>query len=124
MTNLLSMPFWKLKSANDNKFLPMLVPMLVEGEELISTYQSFRGGMVFTNKRIIAIKIHGISGKAFRFTSLPYSRVQTYAVKTTSFPNFANVLHIWFAGMGKVHLKFSGNTNVAYLCRVISENVL
>jgi len=124
MSNLQSIPFGKLKPANDEKFLPKLVPMLAEGEELIGSYQSMGGGMVFTNKRIIAIKVQGISGKACRFTSLPYSRIQTYAVKTAGLSSFANVLYIWFAGMGKIRLNFSGTTNVAYLCRIISENVL
>ena len=61
--------FVKLRPVNDNAFEKMVAPILVDGEELIGSYQSIRDGVVFTDKRIIAINVQGITGKKKDFTS-------------------------------------------------------
>lgn len=116
--------FLKLKPAADQAFLPQLVPMLLEGEEIIGTYQSIRDGVVFTSRRIIVINVQGITGKKIDFTSLPYNRIQAYSVETAGVLDLDSELDLWFSGLGKIRLEFSASTNVAYICRIISENVL
>ena len=116
--------FLKLKSASDQTFLPVLVPMLVEGEEIAGTYQSLRDGVVFTNKRIIVINVQGITGKKMDFTSLPYKNIQAYSVETAGVLDLDSELDLWFSGLGKIRLEFVANENIAYICKMISENVL
>ncbi len=67
--------FLKLKSVPNQTFAQMITPILVQGESIISTYQSIRDGVVFTNRRIIAINVQGITGKKKDFTSMPYSKI-------------------------------------------------
>ena len=55
--------FLKLKKTNDNTYSSIITPMFVDGEQIIATYQSIRDGVVFTNKRIMAINVQGITGK-------------------------------------------------------------
>ena len=102
----------------------MLNPMLVTGEQIVSTYQSIRDGVVFTNKRIIAINIQGLTGKKKDFTSLPYSKVQAYSVETAGHFDLDSELELWFSGLGKIKLEFMANANVSEICRMISEHVL
>ena len=116
--------FLKLKSASDQTFLPVLVPMLVEGEEIVGTYQSIRDGVVFTSKRIIVINVQGITGKKKDFTSLPYSKIQAYSVETAGVFDLDSELDLWFSGMGRVRFEFVAQANVSAICRMISENVL
>jgi len=116
--------FLKLKSASDQTFLPVLVPMLVEGEEIVGTYQSIRDGVVFTSKRIIVINVQGITGKKMDFTSLPYKNIQAYSVETAGVLDLDSELDLWFSGLGKIRLEFVANENIAYICKMISENVL
>ena len=116
--------FMKLKPVNDRTFASTITPMFVPGEEIIGTYQSIRDGVVFTNKRIIAINIQGITGKKKDFTSLPYKKIQAYSVETAGVLDLDSELELWFSGLGKIKLEFVSNANIAQICRLISENVL
>ena len=114
----------KLRPVNDNAFEKMVAPILVNGEEIVRSFQSMRDGVVFTNKRIIAINIQGITGKKTDFTSLPYNKIQAFSVETAGAFDLDSELDLWFSGMGRVRLEFIGATDVAHLCKLISEKVL
>ena len=116
--------FVKLRPVNDNAFEKMIAPLLVEGEEHIGSYQSIRDGVVFTNKRIIAINIQGITGKKKDFTSLPYSKIQAFSVETSGMFDLDSELELWFSGLGRVKFEFIGAADVSYICKVISKQVL
>ena len=116
--------FVKLRPVNDNAFEKMVAPILVDGEKHIGSYQSIRDGVVFTNKRIIAINVQGITGKKKDFTSLPYSKIQAFSVETSGVFDLDSELELWFSGVGKVKFEFIGATDVSYICKMISEKVL
>jgi len=116
--------FVKLRPVNDNAFEKMVAPILVSGEEIVNCFQSIRDGVVFTNKRIITINIQGITGKKRDFTSLPYSKIQAFSVETAGTFDLDSELELWFSGMGRIKLEFIGATDVAYLCKLISQQVL
>lgn len=116
--------FMKLRPVSDQSFLATLSPMFVDGEEVIGTYQSIRDGVVFTNKRIIAINVQGITGKKKDFTSLPYNKIQAYSVETAGVLDLDSELELWFSGLGKIKLEFTANANVSHICKMISKNVL
>ena len=116
--------FVKLRPVNDNAFEKMVAPILVSGEEIVNCFQSIRDGDVFTNKRIITINIQGITGKKKDFTSLPFSKIQAFSVETAGAFDLDSELELWFSGMGRIKLEFIGATDVAYLCKMISEKVL
>ena len=116
--------FVKLRPVNDNAFEKAIAPILVSGEEIIASYQSIRDGVVFTNLRIITINVQGITGKKKDFTSLPYSKIQAFSVETAGAFDLDSELELWFSGMGRIKLEFIGATDVAHLCKMISEKVL
>lgn len=116
--------FVKLRPVNDNAFEKMIAPILISGEEIVRSFQSIRDGVVFTDKRIIAINVQGITGKKKDFTSLPYNKVQAFSVETAGAFDLDSELDLWFSGMGRIRLEFIGATDVAYLCKIISEKVL
>ena len=116
--------YFKLKPVSDNDFAGMLMPMFVPGEQIIQSFRGIRDGVVFTNKRIFAINVQGITGKKKDFTSLPYSKIQAYSVETAGVLDLDSELELWFSGMGKVKFEFVARANVADICRMISEKVL
>ena len=116
--------FVKLRPVNDNAFEKKVAPILVQGEDIVRSFQSLRDGVVFTNKRIITINIQGITGKKKDFTSLPYNKIQAFSVETAGAFDLDSELELWFSGLGKIKLEFIGATDVAYLCKMISEKVL
>ena len=116
--------FVKLRPVNDNVFEKMVAPILVNGEEIVRCFQSIRDGVVFTNKRIIAINVQGLTGKKRDFTSLPYNKIQAFSVETAGVFDLDSELDLWFSGMGRIRLEFIGAADVAHLCKLISEKVL
>lgn len=116
--------FMKLKPVSDNDFAAMITPMFIGGEQIIQSFRGIRDGVVFTNKRIFAINVQGITGKKKDFTSLPYSKIQAYSVETAGVLDLDSELELWFSGMGKVKFEFVARANVADICRMISEKVL
>lgn len=115
--------YLKLKDA-PNAFNTELAPLLVAGEQIIASFKSVRDGVVFTNKRIFAINIQGLTGKKKDFTSLPYSKIQVFSVETAGVLDTDSELELWFSGAGKVKFEFTSGTKVADICKIISTFVL
>ena len=116
--------FLKLRPVPAGTYAAMLAPMLIDGEQIISSYQSIRDGVVFTNKRIFAVNIQGLTGKKKDFTSLPYSKVSAYSVETAGVLDLDSELEMYFSGLGKVKFEFTGQSNVVQICQIISNFIL
>lgn len=116
--------FVKLRPTNDNDFAQWIYPMFVQGEQIIQSFRGIRDGVVFTNKRIFAINVQGITGKKKDFTSLPYSKIQAFSVETAGVLDLDSELELWFSGMGKVKFEFAADANVTTICQFISQFVL
>lgn len=115
--------FLKLKAA-PGSFNSELAPLLVNGEEIVGCYKSIRDGVAFTNKRIFIINIQGMTGKKKDITSLPYSKIQAFSTETAGVFDMDSELEMWFSGLGKVKLEFTGSTNIAEICKMISTYTL
>ncbi len=116
--------FMKLKPVPDSDFAGMLQPMFLDDEQIIQTFRGIRDGVVFTNKRIFAINVQGITGKKKDFTSLPYSKIQAFSVETAGTFDLDSELELWFSGLGLAKFEFVSNADVSRICRMISEKVL
>lgn len=116
--------FMKLKPVPDSDFSDMITPMFAPGEVILSTFHGIRDGVVFTNKRLIAVNVQGMTGKKKDFTSLPYSKIQAFSVETAGVLDLDSELEIWFSGLGKVKFEFVARANVSQICKMISEAVL
>lgn len=116
--------FLKMKPVDDKAYANLISPMFTSDEFIIGTYQSIRDGVVFTNKRIIAINVQGLTGKKKDFTSLPYSKIQAYSIETAGVLDTDCELDLWFSGLGKVRFEFIHTMNIAEICKLISEKVL
>lgn len=116
--------FARLKKVRDDEFEKVLKEILIEEELIVSTYQSVRDGVVFTNKRIIAINIEGITGKKKDFTSIPYNKITAYSIESSGVFDLDSELQIFISGLGKVEFEFVGRTDVALICKTMSEYIL
>lgn len=89
-------------------------------------FQTVRDQLVFTNKRIIAIDVQGITGKRKSFSSMPYSKVQYFSIQT---PGFAELfsdteLILMFSNGFTATFELRGSVDIGLLGRVISKYVL
>ena len=116
--------YLKLKPVDNSTFSSTIQPMFVSGEQIIASFKTIRDGVVFTNKRIFAINVQGITGKKVDYTSLPYSKIQAFSVETAGVIDLDSELELWVSGLGKVKFEFVSRADVAEICRMISELVL
>ena len=124
MIDLNNASFIKLNMVGNDAFSSQIMPILIDGETILSSYKGIRDGVVFTNKRIITVNIQGITGKKKDFTSMPYSKIQVYSVETSGVLDMDSELELWFSGVGKVKFEFTRNSNVSEICKSISNFVL
>lgn len=124
MIDFQSANFMKLKLVSPDNFTNLITPLLSNGEQIISAFQSIRDGIVFTTKRIIAINVQGVTGKKKDFTSLPYSKIQAFSIETAGVLDLDSELELWFSGLGQVKFEFVSQADVAGICRTISQFVL
>lgn len=114
----------KLRPVNPNAFVALITPLLVQGESIVSAFQTIRDGVVFTNRRIITINAQGVTGKKKDITSLPYNKIQTFSVETSGVIDLDSELELYFSGLGKVKFEFTSRADVTGICRLISSYVL
>ena len=124
MIDFANASFFKLSAVGNGTYANLVSPLLVQGEGIISTYKGIRDGVVFTNKRIMAINVQGLTGTKKDVTSLPYSKIQAFSVESAGVLDWDSELDLWFSGLGKVRFEFTKNANVSAICRTISDFVL
>ena len=101
-----------------------VMSMLVEGEQVFRSFQGMRDSVHFTSKRILCKNVQGITGKKTDYSSLPYSKVQAWSVETAGTFDRDCELEVWFSGLGKVRLEFSGSVDIHVIGRIIGDHVL
>ncbi len=121
MIDLKNATFFKLQE--DPGCADMVATLLSDGESIIRAYKGVRDGVVFTDKRIIAISVQGAAGKKKDFTSLPYSKIIVYSIETEAAFDLDVELELHFGGLGKVKFQFTGPTNIVEISNIISRYV-
>ena len=115
---------FKLQSCRAEDIAPSVAPILIPGEEIVSCFKAVRDFVVFTNKRLIAVNVQGMTGKKRDFTSLPYSKIQAFSIETAGKFDLDAELDLWFSGLGKVRLDFKGNSDIRQLGQMIASYAL
>lgn len=105
---------------------PDVRELLIEDEKIACAFKTVRDQLVFTNKRIISMDIQGLTGKRRSFTTMPYSKIQFYAIQTPGllelFPD--SELFIMFANGFTATFEFKGKVNIAGIGRMLANYVL
>lgn len=114
----------KLEEVPLSKVEKSVRDLIIDGEQLIAAYKGMRDSILFTNKRIIAINVQGITGKKVDYTSLPYKKITAYSIETSGVFDLDSELELWFSGLGKVRLEFKGKVDLRTINRVISSYAL
>ena len=116
--------FARLKKVDSAEFNSLISDFFIAGEMVIGAYKSVRDGVVFTNKRIIAINVQGLTGKKKDFTSIPYNKITAYSLESSGVFDLDSELQIFISGLGKVEFEFVGRTDVALICKTMSDYIL
>ncbi|TCK63113.1 PH domain-containing protein [Curtobacterium sp. PhB136] len=115
---------FKLSQCDPGEIAPQVSALLLDGEQILLAAKTIRDFVVFTDKRIIAVNVQGMTGKKRDFTSLPYGKIQAFSVETAGTFDLDAELELWFSGLGKVKLEFKGRFDITYLGKLIAHHVL
>ncbi|GAA3856245.1 PH domain-containing protein [Saccharothrix violaceirubra] len=115
---------FKLSPCRPEDIGPQVAPIMIQGEQVVAAFKTVRDFVVFTNKRVIAVNVQGMTGKKKDFTSLPYSRIQAFSIETAGTFDMDAELDLWFSGLGRVRLEFRGSSDVRLLAQMIGTFVL
>ncbi len=102
----------------------IVLNILVDNEEIISCYKTIRDYVIFTNKRIITINVQGVTGKKKDFCTLPYSKIQVFSIETSGILDLDSELDLYFSGLGQVKFKFTENSDIVEIGKIISSFIL
>jgi hypothetical protein len=114
--------FFKLKQ--NSEYAEKVTALLLENEKIIDAYKSMRDGVVFTNKRIIAVNVQGLTGSKKDYTSIPYKNIVVYSVETSGTFDLDSELEIYLSSVGKIKFEFTGKTSMVEISKYISQHLL
>ena len=100
--------------------------LLIQGEEVLYAFQTVRDQLAFTNMRIIAVDVQGITGKRKSFATMPYSKIQYFEIQTPGFIELFpdSELFIMFASGFTAKFEFKGKVDIGAIGRLISTYCL
>ena len=102
----------KLKSMKIEKGDKIVREILIKNEITTAAFTSMRDKLVFTDKRIISINVQGISEKKIDYTSIPYSKIQTYSVEIAGFLDLDAELDVTISGLGTIRFELTDTSNI------------
>ena len=117
---------WNLKPISVDTVKGEVNGLLIGGEEVVMAFQTVRDQLIFTNKRIIAVDVQGITGKRKSFSTMPYSKIQYFSIQTPGFGELIpdSELFIMFSNTFTAKFEFKGGVDIGKIGRMISEYVL
>jgi hypothetical protein len=115
---------FKLKRIDNEKARDDFYSFLIEGEEIFATFKTIRDQVVFTNKRIISADVQGLTGSKVDYTSIPYSKIQTFSIETSGTLDLDCEIQLYISAVGKVAFEINGSFDIVAFNRMISTYVL
>ena len=115
---------FKLSPISPDHILEPIRKFLIPDETVLSAFKTVRDQLVFTNKRIIAANVQGLTGTKVDYTSIPYSKIQTFSVETAGVLDMDCELEIYISAIGKIRFEIRGGFDIVAFNRIISSYVL
>lgn len=115
---------FKLKPIDETKVREGFRKFLIDGESIFAAFKSLRDQVVFTNRRIIAANVQGLTGSKVDYTSLPFSRIQAFSIETSGTLDLDCEIEIYLSEIGKVRFEIRGSFDIVSFNKLISEHVL
>ncbi|MBR6081007.1 MAG: PH domain-containing protein [Treponema sp.] len=126
MINFNKNSVFHLKPIDESEVRQDVKELFVDGEQIIESFKTVRDQLIFTNKRIIAIDVQGITGKRKSYSTLPYTTIQFFEVQTQGFAEIFpdSELFIQYANGFTAQFEFKGNVDIRKIGKMISSFIL
>ena len=113
-----------LREISVGNIRPEVTMFLIPNEEIIQAFQTVRDQVVFTDKRVLAVNVQGLTGKKISYFSYPYSKVQYFGVETAGVLDIDSELILAFSNGVKLQFDFKSQVNIKEICATLSQYVL
>ena len=113
-----------LKPIKDDKIHKPIMRFLIEDESIFRAFKTVRDQLVFTNKRIITANVQGITKNKVDYTSIPYSKIQTFSIETAGTFDRDCELELYVSPIGKISFKISSGFDIVGFNKIISNYIL
>ncbi|WP_444920307.1 PH domain-containing protein [Microbulbifer sp. CnH-101-G] len=124
MIDFKSSPIFKLKPIEISDARDDFSRFLIDGEAIFAGFKTIRDQVVFTNKRIIAANVQGITGSKVDYTSLPYSKIQAFSVESSGTFDLDCEIVVYLSEVGEVKFEIKGSFDLIQFNQHISKYVL
>lgn len=99
-------------------------PLLVQGEEPVAAFKTFRDSAVFTTKRLIVRDAQGITGKKVEIYSLPYSSITMWSSENAGrMLDLSAEMELWTRA-GHIKIKLNKGVDIRKLDHLLASAVL
>jgi hypothetical protein len=99
-------------------------PLLVDGEQAVAAFKTFRDSAVFTTKRLIVRDSQGMTGKKVELHSLPYSSINMWSSENAGrLLDRDAEIELWTRA-GHIKIKLGKGTDIRRLDSLIAWAVL
>lgn len=103
---------------------PDVTDLLVEGEQAVAAFKTFRDSAVFTTQRLIVRDAQGMTGKKVEIYSLPYSSINMWSSENAGKLFDVNAeLELWTRA-GHIKVKLGKDVDIRRLDKLIAWAVL
>ena len=116
--------FANLKAIRPTDVRKEVPSLLVQGEQVVSAFQTVRDQVIFTTKRVFVVNVQGITGKKTSYFSYPYSKVQYFGIETAGVFDIDSELVLAFTDGMRLRFDFRSNVNIRQICALISAYML
>ena len=96
---------------------------LTTGETILLSYRHRRDRVIFTDRKIIAIDIQGVTGKKKEFRIFPYSKISSFSIETAGSLDLDSDLKIWVSGVGVFGVKLGRKIKLSEIGKLLSEQI-
>ncbi len=97
---------------------------LASDEKIELSYSHKRDRIVFTDRKIIAFDVQGLTGSKKEFRIFPYSKISSFSVETSGFFDADSDFKIWVSGVGVFSVKFAERIDIKELGAFLSNKIV
>ena len=98
-------------------------PFLAPNENIRLAFANVRDKVVFTDKKIIALDIQGLTGKKQDFRFFPYSKISSFSVETAGTFDLDADFKIWLSGVGCFEIKFGTALDIKAIGSFLADKI-
>ena len=115
--------FSVIEKVDSDDGLELFEIFLAENETVVLSYKHARDRVIFTDRKIIAIDIQGLTGKKKEFRIFPYTKISSFSVETAGTFDLDSDFKIWVSGVGVFAVKFGKKINIKEIGEFLSDKV-